>query len=342
MIKDYQNKEVLAEMQRQLNAAAKISNRDARITFVLMHMISQYRVLSKPGSNFDSDDNFFKFISWCLSHFVEDLETLSNEESQNPIDFYKKNPNINLLDLIRFYTPAKNAVEKGLDEGMEWPDDVPYEEWKEDILQTAYATLFGLYYFNTPAKDLIRWLGEDEPKNHRFVNAMNRHETVLNVSADRFKLHEADGSRPRVEKSERIYVSDEQLAKAKEEIAEMRRNFFAEVVGQLATGDTLRFCREKEETAFAVFMSGMFAMMMPDEKVNRKGMISSRDNAKLVYQAAKEMLLGDKVIENIVTADDDKAAAEVFYWGLISGEHGVANGLMPTGLADLDVRRKCD
>jgi hypothetical protein len=34
MIKDYQNKEVLAEMKRQVNAAAKISDREARITFV--------------------------------------------------------------------------------------------------------------------------------------------------------------------------------------------------------------------------------------------------------------------------------------------------------------------
>ena len=41
MIKDYQNKEVLAEMKRQVNAAAKISDREARITFVLIHMISK-------------------------------------------------------------------------------------------------------------------------------------------------------------------------------------------------------------------------------------------------------------------------------------------------------------
>ena len=33
MIKDYQNKDVLAEMKRQVNEAAKISDREARITF---------------------------------------------------------------------------------------------------------------------------------------------------------------------------------------------------------------------------------------------------------------------------------------------------------------------
>jgi hypothetical protein len=43
---------------------------------------------------------------------------------------------------------------------------------------------------------------------------------------------------------------------------------------------------------------------------------------------------------DIVTAADDKAAAEVFYWGLIGGEQGVANGSMPTGMADMDIRHK--
>ena len=47
MIKDYQNKDVLAEMKRQVNAAAKISDREARITFVLIHMISEYHILAE-------------------------------------------------------------------------------------------------------------------------------------------------------------------------------------------------------------------------------------------------------------------------------------------------------
>ena len=87
-------------------------------------------------------------------------------------------------------------------------------------------------------------------------------------------------------------------------------------------------------------MTGLFAMMMPGKNVNRKGMISSRDNAKMVYQAAKKSLMGDKLANDIVTAADDKAAAEVFYWGLIGGEQGVADGSMPTGMADMDIRHK--
>ena len=243
MIKDYQNKEVLAEMKRQVNTAAKISDREARITFVLIHMISEYHILAEQCTKPDSENNLFRFISWCLSRFAEELETASNEEFTNPIELYKKNPDINLLELIRFRTPAKNAVEKGLDESFEWPDNVPYEEWEEDILQTAYATLFGLYFFNTPAKDLMKWLGKDERKNLRFVNAMNRHETVLNVSAERTRLREADGPMPWTKKPKRMYVSDEECARGEEHVAELRRNF-VDVVEKLATGDTLRFCRE--------------------------------------------------------------------------------------------------
>ena len=118
MIKDYQNKEVLAEMKRQVNAAAKISDREARITFVLIHMISEYHILAEQCTKPDGENNLFRFISWCLSRFAEELETPSNEEFTNPIELYKKDPDINLLELIRFRTPAKNAVEKGLDESF--------------------------------------------------------------------------------------------------------------------------------------------------------------------------------------------------------------------------------
>ena len=124
MIKDYQNKEVLAEMKRQVNAAAKISDREARITFVLIHMISEYHILAEQCTKPDGENNLFRFISWCLSRFAEELETPSNEEFKNPIELYKKDSDINLLELIRFRTPAKNAVEKGLDESFEWPDKV--------------------------------------------------------------------------------------------------------------------------------------------------------------------------------------------------------------------------
>ena len=102
MIKDYQNKEVLAEMKRQVNAAAKISDREARITFVLIHMISEYHILAEQCTKPDGENNLFRFISWCLSRFAEELETPSNEEFQNPIELYKKDPvyKLALLDFI--------------------------------------------------------------------------------------------------------------------------------------------------------------------------------------------------------------------------------------------------
>ncbi|MBR3078183.1 MAG: hypothetical protein IKH01_00020 [Prevotella sp.] len=339
MIKDYQHKNVLAEMKRQVNAAAKISDREARITFVLVHMISEHHELAESAGKPDGENNLFRFVTWCLSRFAEELETPSTEDFKNPIDLFKKEQDINLLNLARFHTPAKNAVEKDLDESLEWPKDVPYEEWEEDMLQTAYATMFGLYFFDTPAKDLMRWLGKDEPKNYRFVNAMNRHETALNVSEERTRLREADGPLPWKKKQKRMYVSDEEMAQGKEHVDQLHQGFL-KLVEMLGTGDVLRFCHEKEDAAFGIFMTGTFAMMMPGKNINRKGMVSSRDNAKLVYQAAKKSLMGDKLSKQIVTAADDKAAAEVFYWGLVYGEQGVADGSMPTGMADIDIRRK--
>lgn len=339
MIIDFQNKELLAKMKREVNAAAKISNREARITFVLVHMISEHHELAEQCSKPDGENNLFRFISWCLSRFAEELETPTNEEFKNPIELYKRDPDINLLDLVRHRTPAKNAVEKGLDESFEWPSDVPYEEWEEDILQTAYTTLFGLYFFKTPAKDMMKWLGKDERKNYLFVNAMNRHETALNISEERTRLREADGPLPWKKKPKRMYLSDEECAQGEEEVERLRKMFVA-LIDELGRGDTLRFCREKEETAFAVFVSGIFAMAMPDKRMNRKGMVSTEDNIKIVYQAAKKSMMGDKVVKDIVTAADDQAAAEVFYWGLLAGEQFVANGSMPTGMVDIDIRHK--
>ena len=84
-------------MKRQVNAAAKISDREARITFVLIHMISEYHILAEQCTKPDGENNLFRFISWCLSRFAEELETASN-----PIELYKKDPDINLLELIRF------------------------------------------------------------------------------------------------------------------------------------------------------------------------------------------------------------------------------------------------
>ena len=50
---------------------------------------------------------------------------------------------------------------------------------------------------------------------------------------------QADGPMPWTKKPKRMYVSDEECAKGEEHVAELRRNF-VDVVGKLATGDTLR------------------------------------------------------------------------------------------------------
>ena len=334
MIKDYQNKKVLAAMKRQLNEAIKSGgDREARIMFVLIHMLSERHELMESGNKQKGEDNLFRFMVWNLERITKDFEMQPDGEYANPIDVYRKEE-MNLLTLARWRNPAKDAVKKGLEEWQEWPDDVPYEEWEEDMLHTAYITLFGLYYFDTPAKDLMRWLGKDEPKNPKFVNAMNRHETITNISIDRMG-HSEHEERPK----KKMFISDEEFANGVMGLNDLRKRF-KKLVDQIAKGNTLRFCQEKEETAFGVFMSGLFAMMMPGEDVNRKGMVGSKEAARMVYQAAKKMLMGDVVTKGIVTADDDNAAAEVFYWGLLGGEDGVRRGTMPTGLGEVDIEVK--
>lgn len=334
MIKDYQNKEALAAMKRQLNKAIKSGgDREARITFVLIHMLSERHELMESSRKQKGEDNLFRFMVWNLERIAKEFEMQPDGEYANPIDVYRKE-GMNLLEFARWRNPAKDAVKKGLEEWQEWPDDVPYEEWEEDMLHTAYITLFGLYYFDTPAKDLMRWLGKDEPKNPKFVNAMNRHETITNISIDRMG-HSEHEERPK----KKMFISDEEFANGVMGLNDLRERF-KKLVDQIAKGNTLRFCQEKEETAFGVFMSGLFAMMMPGEDVNRKGMVGSKENARMVYQAAKKMLMGDVVTKGIVTADDDNAAAEVFYWGLLGGEDGVRKGTMPTGLGEVDIEVK--
>ena len=334
MIKDYQNKEALAAMKRQLNESIKSGgDREARITFVLIHMLSERHELMGSSNKQKGEDNLFRFMVWNLERMTKDFEMQPDGEYANPIDVYRKE-GMDLLTLARWRNPAKDAVKKGLEEWQEWPDDVPYEEWEEDMLHTAYITLFGLYYFDTPTKDLMRWLGKDEPKNPKFVNAMNRHETITNINIDRIGSSEHE-DRPK----KKIFISDEEFASGVMGLNDLRERF-KKLVDQIAKGDTLRFCQEKEETAFGVFMSGLFAMMMPGEDVNRKGMVGSKENARMVYQAAKKMLMGDVVTKGIVTADDDNAAAEVFYWGLLGGEDGVRKGTMPTGLGEVDIEVK--
>ena len=57
MIKDYQNKEALAAMKRQLNEAIKSGgDREARITFVLIHMLSERHELMESAEKQKGED----------------------------------------------------------------------------------------------------------------------------------------------------------------------------------------------------------------------------------------------------------------------------------------------
>ena len=73
-------------MKRQVNAAAKISDREARITFVLIHMISEYHILAEQCNKPDGENNLFRFVLWCLSRFCDELELPDDGEFTNPIE----------------------------------------------------------------------------------------------------------------------------------------------------------------------------------------------------------------------------------------------------------------
>lgn len=338
MIKDYQDKHVLSEMKRMIFDAAKVSERDARISFVVAHIISEHHEFLESAGKRGVKDNLYKFISSCLCRFADELESPSEGKYLNPIELFKKEQNLPLLELVRFRTPAKNAVEKDLEETMEWPDNVPYEEWVEDMLQTAYASLFGLYFFNTPVKDMMRWLGKDEPKNRRFVNAMNRHETVLNCAEERARLHEADGPAPSVKKRKHFDLNTFEAKLGKAFMA-ASHDLFLQMIEREASGDVLRFSQEKEDAAFHIFMAGLIIMILPDKNEPREDILSSVDNSKLVYQVAKKKLMGDKLTKQIVTTADDKAAAMVFNWGLAYGELAIEKGVIRFK-GDTDIRRE--
>ena len=330
MIKDFENKERLAKMQSQLKEAAKQSDRDARIQFVLMHLICEYQELADSIGK-QEEGNLFHFTGWCLNEYANNLESKSHKGFTNPIELFQKE-GVSLPDLFTHAVPVKDAVERGLDESQEWPEVVPYEEWKEDMLLTAYATMFGLYYFDTPSEDLVRWLGEDEPDNEKFVNAMNRHITAVNIVL--YRAHQFDDEKSKERK--KVDVDDEDLKKGFEELDVWRKSF-AKLANKIAEGDTKRFCLEKPEAAFGVFIAGLYTMMLPDESYSRSVMTSSKDNARFTYEIAKKTTIGEDTIKAIVTAEDDEAAFEIFCWALVGGEGGVSEGILPTGLIDYDL-----
>lgn len=338
MIRNCKNKESLAYMRRQLNSVAKMGDLAIRTTFVLVHMTSEHLELAVSATKSGDEKKLFEFMTCCLHRFAEELERPSSEDYTNPIDLYKKGKKSLLRDIVRSHTPAKNAVEKGLDESLEWPSDVPYEEWEEDLLQTAYTALFGLYFFNTPTKDMMRWLGKDEPKNPRFVNAMDRHETALNIIAERGRLLDADDPHPLKKKRKPIYLTDEDSAEAEEQERKLRQ-MFHDMIEEKFEGNMQRFCRENEDAAFNIFKWGLFTMLLRDKNFDRKSIINSPDASMMLYKSAKKKLLGDEVTKKIVTAADDQAAALVFYVGMLSGEQGVSKGNLPTDMLSWDVRR---
>lgn len=127
---------------------------------------------------------------------------------------------------------------------------------------------------------------------------------------------------------EKFNLTDEEYAQSQELFSTLRETFVV-LRNQLPAGDLLLFCM-RDDTAFGVFVTGLFAMMMPDASVNRDVMADVR-NLDYMYESAKELLMGG-LRRGIKTKADDDMAKEVFYWGLKLGEQGIAAGAMPTGI----------
>ena len=135
---------------------------------------------------------------------------------------------------------------------------------------------------------------------------------------------------------EKYNLTDEQFAES-QELMSCLKDVFATLYGQLPEGDLLRFCK-RDDTAFAIFGLGLFAMMMPDANVNRDVM-ADKKNLDYVYESAKASLMGG-LVRAIRTKADDDMAKEVFHWGLTIGQQGIAAGMMPTGLGNWDFSLK--
>ena len=113
MIKDYQNKEALAAMKRQLNEAIKSGgDREARITFVLIHMLSERHELMGSSRKQEGEDNLFRFMVWNLERITKEFEMQPGGEYANPIDVYRKE-GMNLQEFVRLRNPAKDAGKNG-------------------------------------------------------------------------------------------------------------------------------------------------------------------------------------------------------------------------------------
>ena len=78
----------------------------------------------------------------------------------------------------------------------------------------------------------------------------------------------------------------------------------------------------------------VFVPVMPDANVNRDVM-ADKKNLDYVYESAKASLMGG-LVRAIRTKADDDMAKEVFHWGLMVGQQGIAAGVMPTGLGNWD------
>lgn len=290
--------------------------RAARKQFLYDHYSMEIIMPREDYDHYKGGIPLRKFLNSCMDKFADDFEKPSTDDFKNPIELYKEDDSLDIMEFARLNCPTKNAVKQGLDNSLEWPKKVPFEYWAEDLVRAVYINLFGLYYFDSSIDDMVRWVTQDELHNPAFVNAVNHCETALNIDMDR-NLH-LDDSKPFWGGRNDFTARDEAKNENNDYAQKAQDNFnelFDKWVNDLPLGDTGIFCRVYREEALQVYRAAILVMLMREnlsacEKIN-----DSDDYGRYAFQFAKKFFMGPDVVE-VIEKKGEKVAYEVFNWGL--------------------------
>ncbi len=126
---------------------------------------------------------------------------------------------------------------------------------------------------------------------------------------------------------EKYNLTDEELAQ-REKLMSYLKEVFDAICSELPECEMLHFCK-RDDTAFGVFICGILTMLAPTAGPNRD-MFADRNNLDYVYGTLKNSLM-DGLTSGFKTKAEDDFAKEVFHWGLLTGQHGIATGTMCAG-----------
>lgn len=287
----------------------------ARITFLSHHIYFErcnHEKIDKMKEESVENPSLSRFLNSYLELFAEIFGKPSTDDFKNPIDLYREDYSLNILELARINTPTKSAVEKGLDKSLEWPSDIPYVDWLEDFVKTIFINMFGLYYFNTSIGDMVRWVTKDEHDNPHFINGLNCYETAYNIDNDCGRSEGVDYFDKRNLEKDQIRIKFEHY------ISQNSNWDTDDLVKNVASKETYKFYYTKE-VAYNIFLLAQGFLIILTGKSSRDSYIRSFEDARRLYYRVKKYLMPQKDKKEIVTPEEDNIASEIFYIGLLSG-----------------------